>query len=89
MRNRWTYFQPVCGYLGLLLGVFGFLMFVPVALQVAYTRAGRDEVSVWVFLVPIALAWVLGFVFKRNFRLVDYFLWVGSFILFCILVEYL
>ena len=67
MRNRWRYFRPVLGYLGLLISVFGLLLLVPLVVRAALAEGQRA--SVWAFAVPAACSLVLGIGLKRNLRL--------------------
>ncbi len=66
MRNRLRYFRPVCDYLGLLVGVFGVLMLVPLAGGVAFARAGVHEAPAAVFWIPAAACIIVGLALKRT-----------------------
>ncbi len=66
MRNRMLHLVPVASYLGALFWIFGFVLLVPLVVLIPYARAGHDEVSPLSFLLPAAIAWVLGFILKRR-----------------------
>jgi trk system potassium uptake protein TrkH len=64
MRRRLDYLVPVAGYVGALFWIFGFVILIPLVVVVVGKRAGYEEVSPLSFLVPAAIAWVVGFVLK-------------------------
>jgi len=66
MRNRLAYFLPVLDYLGALFWVFGILILTPLAVQIAYARAGFREVSPVCFVLPAAISLCLGFLLKHR-----------------------
>ncbi len=68
MRDRWKYFQPVLGYLGLLVCVFGVLMLLPLAAREIFAEEGRAKVAAWVFWVPAVAALAIGVIFTARFR---------------------
>ncbi|HUU21922.1 MAG TPA: TrkH family potassium uptake protein [Phycisphaerae bacterium] len=69
MRNRWQYFRPVFEYLRLLISVFGLLLLVPLAVRAVLADGGRQEVSVWVFVIPAVCSLLCGIGLKRNLKL--------------------
>ncbi len=69
MRNRLLYLIPVLHYLGALFWIFGFVLLVPVFVQVIFARAGYDEVSPLCYLIPAAVSWFLGALLKRSWGL--------------------
>ena len=66
MRNRYRHLLSILGYLGALYWIFGFVLLTSLIVLVASNNAGLEEVDAWSFLVPAAVAWVLGFVLKRR-----------------------
>lgn len=68
MRNRLHYLLPILDYLGLLAWVFGLLMLVPLAYELATADVGSDPVRAVGFGLPAALALLLGLALKRNLR---------------------
>lgn len=66
MRNRLTYFRPLLDYLGVLLGIFGLLLLVPLLVQMAFPSRGAGQAPSHAFWIPAAVALVLGVVLKRN-----------------------
>jgi len=68
MRNRWQYLRPICGYLGVLIVVFGLLMLVPLVVRWAFVQGGADEVPAYTFWLPAVAAVALGTVLKGNLK---------------------
>jgi len=68
VRNRLAYFLPLFDYLGALFWVFGFVLLVPLAVQLHYGEVGVKGVPLWTFLGPAAVSLVLGLVLKRRLR---------------------
>ena len=68
MRNRWQYFRPIGGYLGLLLWCFSVLMLVPLAVWVAFASAGRSEVPAAAYWVPALVAAAGAILLKRDLQ---------------------
>jgi trk system potassium uptake protein TrkH len=70
MRNRMNYFLPIFEHLGALFWVFGFVMLVPLLVLFLYRNgdghAAPKEVPVESYLVPAAIALVLGLALKRR-----------------------
>ena len=52
MRNRWQYLRPICGYLGVLIAVFGLLMLVPLLVRAFFVSSGTEEVPAYAFWLP-------------------------------------
>ncbi|MHC4717854.1 MAG: TrkH family potassium uptake protein, partial [Planctomycetota bacterium] len=69
MRNRWQYYRPVCEYLGLLVGVFGALMLVPLGVRNFLASSGAAEVGAHVYWIPGLVALAAAVAMKRNLRL--------------------
>jgi len=68
VRNRWAYWRPVLGYLGLLTWVFGVMALVPLGVHVVAESAAHTPVPVTAFLAPAVIALTAGLVLKRNLR---------------------
>jgi len=66
MRNRFLYLRPILGYLGALFWIFGFVLLVPLVVLALYVGSDYGEVSPLDYLVPAALAWLLGFVLWKR-----------------------
>ena len=66
MRNRFQFLLPILDYLGALFWMFGFVLMVPFAAQVYYAHAMGEATSFFTFLLPAAMAFVVGFLLKRN-----------------------
>jgi trk system potassium uptake protein TrkH len=66
MRNRLLYLLPIVHYVGALFWIFGFVLLIPLLVLALYARSGWDEVSPASFLLPAAISWLLGAVFKRG-----------------------
>jgi len=66
MRNRFAHLSSVLSYLGVLFLVFGLLILLPLLVLAIYARGGREEVSCLCFIVPAAIAFVLGALLKRG-----------------------
>ncbi len=69
MRNRWQYYRPILEYLGLLVGLFGTLMLVPLGVRNFLAGSGAPEVPPHVYWVPGLVALALAAAMKRSFRL--------------------
>jgi len=68
LRNRLAYFLPLFDYLGALFWVFGFVLLLPLAVQLHYWEVGAAEVPWWTYPVPAGAALVLGLALKRRLR---------------------
>jgi trk system potassium uptake protein TrkH len=69
MRNRFQYFRSIADYLGIVSWIFGLVMLVPLAIEVAFGRLAGGPARLVGFGAPSALAIILGFVLKRNLKL--------------------
>ena len=68
MRNRFQYLRPILDYLGLLAWVFGLLMLVPLAYELAAGDAVRNPMLAVGFGAPAVLALLFGVTLKRNLQ---------------------
>ena len=66
MRNRFSFLPPVFNYLGALCWIFGFVIAFPILAQIHFARRVGEEISLWTFVAPAVLSFVLGFVLKRD-----------------------
>jgi len=68
MRNRFRYFRSIADYLGIISWIFGLLMLVPLAVELAYGRMVGGTARLYGFGAPSVLAVILGFALKRNLK---------------------
>ncbi len=68
MRNRFQYLRPILDYLGLLSWMFGLLMLVPLAYELAVGDAVRNPMLAVGFGAPAVLALLFGVTLKRNLQ---------------------
>ena len=66
MRNRLSYFLPLLDYIGALFWIFGLLILTPLGVLAWRARAGHEDVSPLVFVVPALIAFCLGLLLKRK-----------------------
>jgi len=70
VRNRFAHLLPVLDYLGALFWTFGLLLLVPLIVLGVYAAdtSGKapEEVSIFTFVVPAAIAFVLALALKRK-----------------------
>ncbi len=65
MRNRAAYLKPMLHHLGAIYRLFAVVLLLPLGMLAFDALRGRAEVSPTTFLVPAALAWIIGFVLTR------------------------
>ena len=58
--------RPILSYLGALFWIFGFVLLVPLVVRAIYAKSDYGEVSPLSYLVPAALAWLMGFALWRR-----------------------
>lgn len=69
MRNRLRYFRSLADYLGIISWIFGLVMLVPLAVELAFGHHVGSSARLFGFGAPSALALILGFALKRNLKL--------------------
>jgi trk system potassium uptake protein TrkH len=69
MRNRLAYLKPVLQYLAALCWVFGFVLLLPALFHTPLVYLGAGGCPVSAFLLPTALAWTVGGVFRGGWHL--------------------
>jgi len=65
VRNRVAYLKPMLHHLGAIYRLFAVVLLLPLGMLAFDALRGRTEVSPAAFLVPAALAWLIGLVLMR------------------------